>query len=432
MERLAKHLLVISFDAISKKDFEFVKTLPNFRKFLGEASYSKDVKSINPTLTYPAHTSIITGTYPNKHGIFTNTLLQPKRLKSPDWYWYRKDVKVDTLYDLAVRNKMRVSSQLWPVAAGAKIQYNFPEIFANRKYKKQLFVSMMNGSPVYQIKLFKKFGNLLDGIEQPNLDDFVHQGLLYTIKNYKPDLMLVHFTDLDSMRHYYGYDSIQAKESIERHDKRLGEIIQTLKDEKIYEDTTIILLGDHGHIATKYVVSINKLFEEKGFLKTKDEKIIYWDAITKSNDGSIYVYCKDEDVRKKVRVLLDEFKASTDAVREIYMKEQIIEMKMQSDADFILDANPGYYFNDRLEAKVINKVEMDGKKVKKGYLLSSHGYLTDHQDYETLFMISGKGIKRNFEIGSMSLVDEAPTMAKILGLIMKDVDGRVLEEIFEI
>lgn len=426
-----KHLLVVSFDAISKKDFEAIKNLPNFSKFLETASFSKDVKSINPTLTYPCHTSIITGTYPIKHGISMNTKIQPNRLDSPDWYWYRKDIKVDTLYDIARKKGLTVSAQLWPVTAGAKINYHFPEIFSNRGWKPQLFVSLWNGSFKYQIELVKKYGHLLDGHEQPNLDNFVQKGLLHTIKKYKPNLMLVHFTDTDSTRHYFGYDSQQAEDSLKRHDKRLGEIIQTLKDENIYEDTTIILLGDHGHIPTDKVLSINKKFELEGLLTSKNGKIISHKVITKSTDGSAYIYVKDASIKDRVRYILEQLQETTGAINKIYEKEDIIHLKMQTEADFMVDANDGFYFNDRLEKQVVTNIEMENGRVKKGYLLSSHGYLNNHKDYETLFMISGKGIKKGFEIGDMSLVDEAPTMAKILDLKMQNVDGRILSEIFE-
>ncbi|MFM1524617.1 MULTISPECIES: hypothetical protein [Helcococcus] len=49
---------------------------------------------------------------------------------------------------------------------------------------------------------------------------------------------------------------------------------------------------------------------------------------------------------------------------------------------------------------------MKDGKVEDGYLISSHGYLNDHKDYETVFFASGLNIKKNFEILDMSLVDE--------------------------
>lgn len=58
------------------------------------------VEPIYPSVTYPSHSTIVTGNYPNKHGVVSNTLLQPGR-ESPDWHWYRKSIQGTTLYDEA-------------------------------------------------------------------------------------------------------------------------------------------------------------------------------------------------------------------------------------------------------------------------------------------------------------------------------------------
>ena len=42
--------------------------------------------------------------------------------------------------------------------------------------------------------------------------------------------MLIHFTDLDTQRHYHGFSSKEAHAAILRHDNRLGRIIQALKE----------------------------------------------------------------------------------------------------------------------------------------------------------------------------------------------------------
>lgn len=430
MKRLAKHLLVVSFDAMNSHDLEKLKNFPNFSRVLKDASYSYEVSSISPSLTYPAHTSIITSMYPNKHGIIANTLMQPYREK-PDWFWQQKYINVPTVYDKALEKNMNVAALLWPVTAKSKITYNFPEIFANRKWKNQILVSLMNGSKAYQYNLNKMFGKLRDGISQPKLDDFVEASLLYSIKEFKPDLTLVHFVDLDSMRHYYGFDSIQADEALVRHDKRLGNILDLLETENITDDTIIVVLGDHSMKKTHSVISLRRLFEQNGYMNYKKDKLIDFKVITKTADGSTYIYLKDKSIKDEVYSLLREFKESTNAVEKILDNEGIRKVFADNTADFLVDAKEGYYFTDKLEDLVINKVEMVGNKVKDGYLLSSHGYLSDKEDYHTIFIVKGKGIKKNFDIGKMNLVDEGVTFAQILGLDMGEVDGRLLKEIFE-
>ena len=72
----SKYMVVISFDAVSSEDIEVLKNLPNFKKLIENGSWIKRVDSIYPTLTYPAHTTIVTGKYPNNHRIIDNTIFK--------------------------------------------------------------------------------------------------------------------------------------------------------------------------------------------------------------------------------------------------------------------------------------------------------------------------------------------------------------------
>ena len=135
-------LIILSFDGLSTKDLDYVATLPGFKRFLDEASGSKHVMSVYPSITYAAHASIITGCYPKRHGIVDNTKVEPQRYESPDWYWYQKDLQVPTLYDVAHQNNYQVAALLWPTTGRSKIAYNMPEIFSNRKWTSQIMVSI--------------------------------------------------------------------------------------------------------------------------------------------------------------------------------------------------------------------------------------------------------------------------------------------------
>ena len=64
--------------------------------------------------------------------------------------------------------------------------------------------------------------------------------------------------------------------------------------------------------------------------------------------------------------------------------------------------------------------------------IKTHGYSPFKEDYTTIFMASGKGIKKGAVIEKMSLIDEGPTMARLMGLGLKEADGRVIYEILDI
>jgi predicted AlkP superfamily pyrophosphatase or phosphodiesterase len=434
MKKITKYLYVISFDGLSTLDFDYIASLPNFKEFIKSASYCKKVYSIYPSLTYPAHTSIITGRYPKNHGIINNTLLQPNR-NSPDWYWHRHYIKVQTLYDVAIKEGMKVAALLWPVTGKSKIQYNMPEIFANRSWQNQIIVSLLSGSPLYQIQLNNKFGHLREGIKQPNLDNFTHQSLLYTIKNKKPDITLVHYTDLDTKRHYHGFYSEEAKMALRRHDKRLGEIVKTLKESGIYEESTIIVLGDHSSLDEDKIINLNVLLRQKGYIDVDDKgKISDYKAIIKNCDGSAYLYVKDRkntSFIKEINVLIDNFNRENKCIEAIYTSVEARNLGADPNCALMLEAKKGYYFLNDIEGEIIRKILPNEVGRVPHLTKSTHGYLPFKQDYTTVFMASGKGIKKGVLVDKMSLVDEAPTMAKLLGIKLKDTDGRVIEELLE-
>lgn len=162
-----QHLVIISLDSLGFRDInEHQAELPTLNKLVNGGTWVKEVKGIYSTLTYPSHTTIITGQYPSVHGIVNNTKIQPER-RSPDWFWYQKDVKSPTLYDLAHQKNLKTAAFLWPVTAGSKINYNLAEIFPNRIWTNQVLVSLKASSPLFILEMDKKYGKLRNGIHQP-------------------------------------------------------------------------------------------------------------------------------------------------------------------------------------------------------------------------------------------------------------------------
>jgi len=434
MTRLTDHLIVISFDCLSALDFSMLEELPHFRELLEKASVCKNVETIYPSVTYPCHASIVTGNYPNRHGVVTNTMLQPGR-ESPDWYWHRRHVKGTTLYDEAKKAGMSTAALLWPVTAKAKIDYHMPEIFANRPWHHQIPVSLLNGSIGYQLAMQKRFGHLRDGLAQPQLDDFVTKSVVHTIKRNKPNLMLIHLVDLDTQRHHHGFSSQEAHNAIRRHDGRLGEIVAALKESGIYENTTIVALGDHSALDHTKVVKLNVLFKESGLIQlSKSGKVKDWKAYCKSNDGSAYIYLKDQkDVRTKERVkaLLHSLQINeVNGIEFVLDGEEAKRRGADEQAAFMIEARRGYYFTEHLNGEYIETITVEDVEAGK-YTHASHGYSPDKDQYKTVFIATGKGIKPNVDIVSMKLIDEGPTFAHLLGLSLGQTDGGIIKECLE-
>lgn len=425
-----KYLIIISFDAVSSSDLKDLKDMPNFKSIIEKGTYIKNVKSVYPTLTYPAHTTILTGKYPKNHGIIDNTMFKPGDL-SPNWYWFIKHIKGKTIIDIAKEKGMKVCSVLWPVTGGAKIEFNLPEIFPVKKYQNQILMSLYAGSFYYQYKLNNKYGNLRKGIEQPYLDNFVLKCMEDTINNQKPELMLVHFTDVDTTKHLHGASSNEAKEAVKRQDERLGQILKCLKKNNIMNETDLIILGDHGAKDVSKTIKINKLFMDKGLIKiSKDNKFLDYDAICKSLDGSAYIYLKnpkDESIRKSVEELLYKFKEEESGIEDILDNEKIISEGADPNATFMLEAKEGYYFLDEYYGKIIESINInDVGKIPHIYK-GMHGYSPNKEDYTTFFLAYGKDFKEGLVINEGKLINHGPTIAKLLGGKLEDCDGEVVD-----
>lgn len=428
-----KYVIVISFDAVSEEDLEFLSKQPNFSKLIKNWALIKNVESVYPSLTYPAHATIVTGKYPKNHGVINNTVLDFKN-DNPDWYWYRKYIKGDTIFDLAEKSGMKTCSILWPVTARSKITYNMPEIFCTKRYDNQILKSALAGSKIYQVNMNKRFGYLRQGMDEPYLDNFATEVAKKTIRELKPNLILLHLIDSDSQKHKYGIENKEVIESLKRHDERLGEIIESLKLAGIYEDSTIIALGDHSQINVNNVIKLNSILMKNDLINVNGNKIKSYKAIAKSCDGSSYIYLKnknDVETRKKVRDILNELKNKySNVIEEVYNNEEIKNLGADINASFMIEAKRGYYFIDDFLGEAIEVIDESSKIKHK--LRASHGYLPSRDNYKTFFIAYGKTIKKGVVLEKGKLINHGPTIAKILDIDLRDCDGIVEERILNL
>jgi predicted AlkP superfamily pyrophosphatase or phosphodiesterase len=435
MTKLTDHLIVISFDCLSEHDVPLLRELPNFKAFIENSSFCTKVETIYPSVTYPCHATIVTGNFPNRHGIVNNTFIQPGKI-SPDWYWHRRHIKGTTLYDEAKKAGMKTAALLWPVTAKADIDYNMPEIFANRPWHHQIPVSLSNGSPRYQLEMNSKFGHIRNGLSQPELDDFVLEATVETIKTRKPELMLIHFVDLDSQRHMFGFSSKEAQDALHRHDERLGRIMDALKEAGIAENSTMAILGDHSALDESKVIKLNVLFKERGLIQTNASgKVTDWKAYCKSCDGSAYVYVKDQndDAAKNAvsDILAELLQDKSNGIEAAITGADANAKGADGTAFRMLEAANGFYFSEAIDGNYIEEVTEQDARSKK-YTYACHGYSPEKDGYHTVFFAAGKGIRPGISVKSMHLVDEGPTFARLLGLDLGDTDGSIIEGILDI
>jgi predicted AlkP superfamily pyrophosphatase or phosphodiesterase len=425
---MKKAMVILSFDGLDTKDIAYLKAKPGFKRFLEQAAGSDEVNSIYPSVTYAAHASIITGCLPNRHGIVDNTKVQPQRFENPDWYWYQKDIKVPTLYDLAKQNDYTVAALLWPTTGRSKIDFNMPEIFSNRKWTSQMMVSLYAGTPGFQVKMVKRHDHLRKGKLQPFLDNFTTAVTLDTIHEHQPDMLLVHLTDLDSIRHYHGHDSKEASEALDRHDSRLTQILDVLSAYEKYNDCYIVILGDHSSKDVTHGISMNGWFKQMNFLEYKSvdakgvNQFTEVDVFAKSCDGSCYIYLYSELLEREIEEKIMKLAAENPHLFSVHKQPIISDLGADPQAFLMLEAKAPYHFVDDVTDPFVLPIQDIPYYIGK-IKTAVHGFSPELDDYKTCFYIKGPGIKPGTHLGKMSLIDIAPTLAPLLDFDLNDVDG---------
>lgn len=430
---MPKRIIILSLDGMGTDDYRSIEDLDGFRYLTENGSYCENVRSVYPSLTYPAHASIVSGKLPKNHGIVNNTKIQPHKV-SPDWFWYRKDLKGETIYDIAKKQKRTVASFLWPVAGRSSIKWNLPEIFPVRPFQNMLAMIASAGNLTFSLELDKLFGKLRRGIQQPYLDDFTHESSLYSFLKYQPYMTLVHYVDLDWQRHHKGFASIEATEAILRYGKRVNDWVNLLKKEGILEESLLVVLSDHSHLPCHTVIRPNVYLKDLGLIKLIEDDIVDYRAYFKSCDGSGYIYLdnpKDEALKSRLRDELMVLSAyERNGIESFIEADKASTLGADPTCSFMLEAREGYYFSESPVGSFIESLpeEVDPQSE---YLLSTHGYSPYKKDYDPVFFMAGPGVKKGYKVDRICLVDEGPTIARLMGSSLLGVDGRILYEMLD-
>ena len=191
-------LLVISVDGLDNRYLQDCDRLglsiPNIRQLMNSGQLSAGVIGVVPTITWPSHTTIITGVPPRVHGILTN------RLPGGDYPWSAHAIKVKTLLDAAHDAGLRSATVTWPVTVDAPVAFDLPEYFKRRRGGAMDLASIESKS--IPSDLVEKITATFPSFPQEWVDDRTRTlAVNYLLEKQKPDLVLVHLVDLDSEEH---------------------------------------------------------------------------------------------------------------------------------------------------------------------------------------------------------------------------------------
>jgi predicted AlkP superfamily pyrophosphatase or phosphodiesterase len=416
---LAEPVLLISIDGLRPGDVLEAEQrglkIPNLRKFVKEGAYATGVVGVLPTVTYPSHTTLITGVSPAKHGVVSNLTFDPMQINQGGWYWYSNDIKVPTLWSAAAAAGESVANVHWPVSVGATgVTWNLPQIWRSGHADDTKLVAAL-ATPGLLPELEQATGETYaPGIEE-SIDGDERRGRFAAklIEAHKPYFMTAYLTALDHEQHLEGPGTPQAHAVLERIDAIVGRL--TAAELAAHPDAVISVVSDHGFETIGRETNFFRAFIDAGVI-ILDEKgaVKSWEAMPWPSGGTVaIVLARKDDATLATRVwkLLSDLKADpANAIAAIAGKTEIAKMGGNPDASFFINMRP-----DATSASfAAPNAPLHGTPKYRGM----HGYFPAAKNLRSTFLIMGKGVQQSKSLGEIDMRSIAPTIASILGFAM--------------
>lgn len=419
-------LIVLSADALVSDDMELFKTLPGFKKYLSGGACVKTVKTCYPTITYPAHTSIATGVYPDRHGITGNDVFYPEPVKRP-WCWFHEYVKAKDIFSYAKEAGKTTAGVFWPVTGShPDIDYLIDEYWPQGDADNRRAAFRRSGSSDEVMRIAERYIDGWVDRRHPEADVFVINCAADIIREYSPDLIMIHPANIDSYRHGSGLFSRAVDKGIYETDEWLARLCRAAEDAGTLDKTNVVLISDHGQLEIKRAIKLNVLLADAGFMTVSDGKITNLKAYIRSGGMCAYCYVYDKAEKDSVYAYLLRLRdEGIYGISEVLTEEEAREKhRLGGEFDFVLETDGYTSFAEGISRPLIANFSSDDYRLGR----ATHGYMPE-KGPQPVFYAKGPDFKPGAVLDRCDIVDEAPTFARILGAEMNGVDGRVLTEL---
>ncbi|MHB8502339.1 MAG: alkaline phosphatase family protein [Candidatus Acidiferrales bacterium] len=406
-------------DYITEADAHGAK-VPNLRRFMKEGTYAEGVVGVVPTVTYPSHTTLVTGVWPAKHGIFANTTFDPLQKNQGGWYWYTEDIRVPTLWDVAAAAGRTTASIQWPVTVGAHITWDIPEFWrAGTPDDAKLLRAVSTPDLLQEARV--DLGEYRGGFDISAEGDANRgQYTEWILEKKHPAFLTLHLSALDHIEHQTGPFSPEDIAVLENIDATIGKIRATaerLAPGRAY----IAVVSDHGFVRTDTQLNLFPLFREAKLITVNEKgKITDWKAIPWVTGGSAAIVLKDPNdtaTLSQVRELLAKVASDrANGVDRILDAEELHKRGGYPPASFFVGLKPGWKTGTGLDGPVLSKIKAGG----------THGALPDLPELHASFFLVGPGVPAGQSLGLIDMRDVAPTLAHLVGLSLPSADGKIL------
>jgi predicted AlkP superfamily pyrophosphatase or phosphodiesterase len=424
-----RHVVLVTIDGFPASLWhDPTLPVPILRQLAAEGASADAMTVSNPSITWPCHTTLITGVAPQKHGVLFNGLLvrqgpgQPPKIEP--WVDKRRLVFVPTLYDIAHAAGLTTAESDWvAVTRPGTINWSFAEIpDAQSPVVREMIAT--GTITAEDIAGMQPGGGRRKTVWR---DGMWTKGAIHMLQKHKPNLLLYHTLNTDSTHHRYGPGTDPSYTALAYADRLLGDLVTAVNESGLRAKTTFIITTDHGFKSVTKFAYPNVVLKQAGLLRVAGPSVTQCEAYAMTQGGIAFVHILDPARKAELLPRLKERFAAAEGVDRVIDAGEAHSLGMPTPAEnqgmgeLILYPKSGYSFSPGAVGDAVA-----GPSVNYG---GSHGYFNGDRELDGIFIASGAGIRKGVRLERVRNLDVAPTIARLLGLSLPDADGRVLDEV---
>lgn len=372
-------LIIISMDGFRWDYFDKTDT-PNFDKLIDGGSRAAALIPSFPSKTFPNHITIVTGRYPENHGIIANRMYDPIFDKyyyigqgsAPvlDGKWY----DAEPIWVTAEKQNQTAMTMFWPISEAEIMGVRPSEYF------------VYDGSVSHNDRV----DQLLKWLDYPSTK--------------RPRFMSTYFSHLDNIGHRYGPDSEEVKSAIREMDRTIGRLVNGLKSREIFQKVNIILVSDHGMATT----SSDSMIFLDDYINMDNVSVVDWTPVAAIRPkGDVEpIYEKLKNAHPKMSI----YKKGKAPARLHYNNHRRIQ-PITAVADEHWSISTREYFNEGDH--------------NEGLGQATHGYDPIYPSMGGVFVGHGPAFKSGLSGPGITNIHLYEMMCKILGLTPAENDGNI-------
>ncbi len=384
--------------------------MPTLRRLQANGAHAEAMLPINPAITWPNHTALISGVNASEHHVLFNGLLTfPSDGSAIDVKpWVPKDelVHARTLYDALADKGMTTGQVDWVAIFGARnVRWQFAEMPSVDSPIARDLIAQGLATP-------NEIATFGENSSPAWRDEIWTDAAIDILTRHTPNLLLFHLLQTDTLQHQYGALSPAAYSAFAYADACIARLIDAARQAGVLDRITFIVASDHGFANYTHIIRPNAALVRQGLLRMRDGRY-RGNVWIQPEGGEASLYIHDAAKRTALLPKLKTYFEHLPGVAAVYTNEEAQKFGIPSSSstdqapDLYLTAKPNYAFMDGTE----EPVEQDVTPAR-----GAHGYLNTDPDMEALFIASGAHVRPGVDLGHITNLQVAPTIAKILGV----------------